>query len=37
MLGTLVLIALIVLGIGITHAGENAPFAGVTQIVGDGS
>ena len=35
--GTLVLIALIVLGIGITRAGENAPFTGVTQSVGDGS
>ena len=35
--GTLVLIALIVLGIGITRAGENVPFTGITQSVGDGS
>ena len=37
LIGTLVLIALITLGIGITRAGENAPFTGVTQSVGDGS
>jgi len=35
LIGTLVLIALIMLGVGITRAGENAPFTGVTQSVDD--
>jgi len=35
--GTLVLIALIALGIGLARAGENARFTGATQFVGDGS
>lgn len=33
LIGTLVLIALIMLGVGITRAAENAPFTGVTQSV----
>ena len=35
LIGTLVLIALIMLGIGIARARENAPFTGITQPLGD--
>jgi hypothetical protein len=37
LIGTLVLIALIMLGIGITHAGENAPSIRVTKLAGGSS
>jgi hypothetical protein len=37
LIGTLVLMALIMLGIGVTHAGENAPSIGVMQSAGYGS
>ena len=33
LIGTLVLIALLMMGIGITHAGENAPSIGITKSV----
>jgi len=37
LIGTLVLIALIMLGIGITHAAENTPSIRVTKLAGDSS
>ena len=37
LVGTLVLIALIMLGISITHAGESAPPMGVTNSAVDSS
>ena len=37
LIGALVLIALIVMGLGITHAGENAPSAATAQSEDSGS
>jgi hypothetical protein len=33
LIGTLVMIALVIVGVGITHAGENAPPTGITRSV----
>jgi hypothetical protein len=33
LIGTLVMIALVMVGIGITHAGENVPSIGITKTV----
>jgi len=37
LIGTLVMLALVMVGIGITHAGESAPSTGITKFVDDGS
>ena len=33
LIGTLIMIALVMMGIGITHAGENIPSAGIAKSV----